>query len=51
MRKLLIKLCNFLEKILYKEPTWEELSEELDMAKYKLHEARSEIEYLKSLFN
>ena len=49
MRKLLEKICQQLEKKLYDEPTVAELYKALDKTRYKLHEARLEIEYLQSL--
>ncbi len=51
MRKLLIKLCDFLEKKLYDEPTWRELSIALDRTRYRLFEAKSEIENLQAIIN
>ena len=49
MRKILIRFCDFLEKKLYAEPTYAELTRLLDTAHYKLEEAEAEIVYLKSL--
>lgn len=49
IRKILVKLCNLLEKHLYDAPTYDELSRELDTERYKLSEAHSEAEYLRSL--
>ena len=49
MRKLLEKICEKLEKKLYNEPTMKELAKSLDKTRYKLHEARLEIDYLQSL--
>ena len=46
MRKLLEKLCKFLEKKLYDEPTYEELSMELDKTKNYLEQASEYINYL-----
>ncbi len=48
-RKLLVKICDFLEKKLYSEPTFQEVLRALDKTKYKLSEAKSEISYLQSL--
>ncbi len=49
MRKLLVKVCDYLEKKLYDAPTFEELSKSLDRTRYRLFEAKSEIEYLQSI--
>ncbi len=46
MRKLLEKLCERLEKKLYDEPTVAELYKALDKTRYKLYEAKIEIDYL-----
>lgn len=51
MRKILVKLCDFLEKKLYDEPTWQELSSSLDKTRYKLFEAKEEIKRLRALLN
>lgn len=42
-RKVFIKLCEFLEKKLYDEPTYEELQRNLDRMRFHLWEAREEI--------
>ena len=49
MRDLLIKLCEFLEKKLYAEPTVPELMKALDRTRYSLYEARSEIDRLQNI--
>ena len=49
MRKILMKFCEFLEKKLYDEPTWRELSITLDRTRYRLYEAKSEIDHLQSI--
>ena len=49
MRKILEKICEKLEKKLYDEPTVKELAQALDKTRYKLHEARLEIDYLQSV--
>jgi len=49
LRKILVKLCDFLEKKLYSEPTFDEMARHLDKTRYELYEAREEIKYLKSL--
>lgn len=49
MRKIMIKFCEFLERRLYDEPTWRELSITLDRTRYRLFEARSEIDHLQSI--
>ena len=49
MRKILVKVCDYLEKKLYDAPTFEELSKSLDRTRYRLFEAKSEIEYLQSM--
>ncbi len=49
MRKILIRLCDYLEKKLYDEPTFFELSKSLDRTRYRLFEAKSEIDYLQSI--
>lgn len=49
MRKILEKICEKLEKKLYDEPTVKELAQTLDKTRYKLHEARLEIDYLQSV--
>ena len=49
MRKLMVKLCEYLEKKLYSEPNFNELAAHLDKTRYQLYEARQEIKYLKSL--
>jgi len=45
-RNLLVKLCEFLEKKLYDEPTYSELSKELDRTKYCLEQALAQIDYV-----
>ncbi len=42
-RKAMTKLCEFLEKKLYDEPTYEELQSNLDRMRFFLWEAREEI--------
>ena len=49
MRKIMIKLCDFLEKILYNEPTYCELLQTLDETRYRLFEADSKIEHLRAI--
>ncbi len=49
MRKILVKLCDFLEKKLYDAPTWRELALSLDRTKYRLYEANSEINNLQAI--
>lgn len=49
MKKILIRLCEYLEKKLFNEPTWKDLSISLDRTRYRLYEAKSEIEYLQSI--
>jgi len=49
MRKVLIKICEYLEKKLYDEPTVQELAKSLDRTRYRLFEAKSEIDYLQSI--
>lgn len=49
MRKLLVKISEYLEKKLYSEPTFDEMAKHLDKTRYELYEAREEIKYLKSL--
>lgn len=49
MRKLLEKVCVFLEKKLYGEPTYSELSKELDRTKYLLDQAVSYIDYVRGI--
>ncbi len=50
MKYILKKLCAYLEKKLYDELTWEELSKALNRTKYQLSEAQEEIKRLKRLF-
>lgn len=49
VKKVLIKLCDFLEKKLYDAPTVQELAKSLDRTRYRLYEAKSEIDYLQSI--
>ena len=49
MRKVLVKVCDFLERKLYDEPTVQELMKSLDGTRYRLFEAKSEIDYLQSI--
>lgn len=49
MKKLLIKLCDCLEKKLYDEPTVTELMKALDKTRYRLYEANSEIARLQGI--
>lgn len=49
MQKLLIKLCDYLEKKLYDEPTVPELMKALDKTRYRLYEANSEIARLQGI--
>lgn|GEM_PF-3609018 len=49
MRKILMRLCDFLEKKLYSEPTYQEMMKVLDRTKYKLSQAKAEIIYLEDL--
>lgn len=49
LRKLLEKVCVFLERKLYGEPTYEELSKELDKTKYYLDQAISFIDYVRGI--
>lgn len=49
MRNLMMKLCDFLEKKLYDEPTFRELSNSLDRTRYRLEEAVFEISNLKTI--
>lgn len=49
MKKILIKLCDFLEKNLYDEPTVTELMKALDKTRYRLYEANSEIARLQGI--
>lgn len=49
MKKILIKLCDFLEKNLYDEPTVTELMRALDKTRYRLYEANSEIARLQGI--
>ncbi len=49
MRKLLEKICERLEKKLYDEPTVAELAKALDKTRYKLFDAKLEIEYLQTI--
>ncbi len=49
MRKILEKICVFLERKLYGEPTYEELSKELDKTKYYLDQAISFIDYVRGI--
>ena len=49
MKKILIKLCDFLEKKLYDEPTVTELMRALDKTRYRLYEANSEIARLQGI--
>lgn len=51
MRKIMVKLHEYLEKKLYGDPSYGEISKYLDQTRYKLFEAKREIEYLKSLIN
>ncbi len=46
LRKILEKICVFLERKLYSEPTYEELSKELDKTKYYLDQALAQIDYV-----
>ena len=48
-KKLMVKICDYLEKKLYADPTYEELAKALDKTRYKLVEAKVEIDYLQSL--
>ena len=45
----MMKLCDFLEKKLYDEPTFRELSNSLDRTRYRLEEAVFEISNLKTI--
>ena len=49
MKKILIKVCDYLEKKLYDAPTVPELMKSLDRTRYRLYEAKSEIDYLQSI--
>lgn len=49
VKKVLIRLCDFLEKKLYDAPTVQELAKSLDRTRYRLYEAKSEIDYLQSI--
>lgn len=49
MRKIMVKLYDFLEKKLYSEPTFNEMAKFLDKTRNELFDARQEINYLKSL--
>ncbi len=49
MRKLLVKVCDLLERKLYDAPTVQELMKSLDKTRYRLFEAKSEIDYLQSI--
>lgn len=49
MRKLMVKLYEYLEKKLYGEPTFNELARYLDKTRNQLFDAKDEIKYLKSL--
>lgn len=49
MRKLMVKLFEYLEKKLYSEPTFNEIAKYLDKTRNELFEARLEISYLKKL--
>jgi len=49
LRKVLEKICVFLERKLYGEPTYEELSKELDKTKYYLDQAVSYIDYVRGI--
>lgn len=49
MKKVMIKLCDYLERKLYDAPTVQELMKSLDRTRYRLFEAKSEIEYLQSI--
>lgn len=49
MRKLMVKLFEYLEKKLYSEPTFNEIAKYLDKTRNELFEARQEISYLKKL--
>ena len=49
MRRFLMRFCDYLEKKLYADPTYQELARVLDKTKYKLAEANSEISYLQSI--
>ena len=48
-KRLLVKICDCLEKKLYSDPTYEELARALDKTRYKLVEAKVEIDYLQTL--
>ena len=41
--------CDYLEKKLYDAPTVQELAKSLDRTRYRLYEAKSEIDYLQSI--
>ena len=49
MKKILVKLCDFLEKKLYNEPTVTELMKTLDKTRYRLYEANCEIARLQEI--
>lgn len=49
MRKILERICVFLERKLYNEPTYEELSKELDKTKYYLDQAIAFIDYVRGI--
>lgn len=49
MRKIMIKFCDFLEKKLYDEPTFSELTIALDRTRHRLFEARAEIDNLQAV--
>lgn len=51
MKKILITLCDFLEKKLYNELTWEEMSKSMDITNYRLFEAQEENKRLRYLLN
>jgi len=48
-KRFLVKICDRLEKKLYSDPTYEELARALDKTRYKLVEAKVEIDYLQTL--
>ncbi len=49
MKRILMKFCEFLEKKLYDAPTLQELTITLDRTRYRLYEAKSEIDHLQSV--
>lgn len=48
-RRFLVRLCEYLERKLYAEPTYEEMAKTLDQTRFLLADAKLEIDCLQKL--